>query len=64
MKKICKNDGQGTYEAENKDAEGAESVQDKADAKVLDVSDAVDSVPQEVSMCIQENEHKIDKGGN
>lgn len=36
---------EATYEAEDEDAEGADSVQDKADAKVFDMSDTVDGVP-------------------
>lgn len=36
-------------------------MQDKTNAKVLDMSDAVDGVPQEVSMCIQEKQlSKVD----
>lgn len=33
------------YKAEDKDAEGAEAMEDKAHAKLLDVSDAVKRVP-------------------
>lgn len=36
---------EATYKAEDEDAEGADSVQDKADAKVFDMSDTVDGVP-------------------
>lgn len=36
-------------------------MQDKTDAKVLDMSDAVDGVPQEVSMYIQEKKIYISK---